>query len=229
MSNTIDNSYLNSLKWQQEATPTTKDNNQALTQEDFFSLLSQQLSMQDPFKPVDNDQMISQMSSFATVDGINSLNDEIKNMNTVMNSSQALEASSLVGQKVLIPSDKAVSDGASPVTGVISTPSGAQNMTMKVKDGAGQIVRTFEVPVGNGGNVDFSWDGRNADGDALPEGTYSFTAEALVGGKTDTLPVFTYGHVSSVTLGGANYDTVLNLRGVGGVKLSDVLAVAEGS
>ncbi|USD38608.1 MULTISPECIES: flagellar hook assembly protein FlgD [Ferrimonas] len=225
---TIDNNYLNSLKWEDKSSLPESNNNQALTQEDFFSLLSQQLSMQDPFKPVDNDQMISQMSSFATVDGIGTLNEEIKNMNASMTSSQALEASSLVGQKVLIPSDTGSSDGVNPVAGVIAAPAGAGTMTVKVKDSAGQIVRTLEVPAGSGGNVDFNWDGNNADGKKLPAGNYSFTAEALVGGKTETLPVFTYAHVSSVTLGGANFDTVLNLRGVGGIKLADVLAVAEG-
>ncbi|TKB58216.1 flagellar hook assembly protein FlgD [Ferrimonas aestuarii] len=228
MSSTIDNSFVNSLKWQEEKNLPEANNNQALTQEDFFSLLSQQLSMQDPFKPVDNDQMISQMSSFATVDGINTLNEEIQNMNTMMNSSQALEASSLVGQKVLIPSATGSSDGVNPMTGVISAPTGVDDMTIKVKDEAGQIVSTLKVPAGNGGNVDFSWDGTDGNGKTLPAGNYSFTAEALVDGKTESLPVFTYAHVSSVTLGGANFDTVLNLRGVGGVKLADVLAVAEG-
>jgi flagellar basal-body rod modification protein FlgD len=39
------------------------DAEQQLDQEDFFSLLSQQLAYQDPFSPVENAEMISQMSS----------------------------------------------------------------------------------------------------------------------------------------------------------------------
>ncbi|MGL4938934.1 flagellar hook capping FlgD N-terminal domain-containing protein, partial [Shewanella sp.] len=45
------------------ASTVSENSNQELTQEDFFALLSQQLSMQDPFKPVDNDTMIAQMAS----------------------------------------------------------------------------------------------------------------------------------------------------------------------
>lgn len=96
------NPFLDSISVKGDS-ETKKSNNQQLTQEDFFSLLSRQLSMQDPFKPVDNDQMIAQMASFSTVDGISKLNEEIVNLNTVMTSSQALQASGLVGQKVLIP------------------------------------------------------------------------------------------------------------------------------
>jgi len=46
------------------------DKKQQLNQEDFFSLLSQQLAYQDPFKPVDNSEMIAQMASFTTAEGI---------------------------------------------------------------------------------------------------------------------------------------------------------------
>ncbi|MBY5992931.1 flagellar hook assembly protein FlgD [Ferrimonas balearica] len=216
------------MRWEQETVPES-NNNQALTQEDFFALLSQQLSMQDPMKPVDNDQMISQMSSFATVDGINNLNDEIKSLNTVMTSNQALQASGLVGQKVLIPSNVGhLADGGQPVTGVVSAPSGTQNLVVRVEDSTGQVVRTIPMNAASGGNVDFAWDGNDAEGNPLPPGTYSFTAQGLTDGANQELPVSTYAHVNSVTLGGADYDTVLNLRGLGGISLGDVLAVAEG-
>ncbi|SHI09218.1 flagellar hook assembly protein FlgD [Ferrimonas marina] len=225
---TINNGFIDSIKWQEE-TVQEKDANQALTQEDFFSLLSQQLSMQDPFKPVDNDQMISQMSSFATVDGINTLNDEIKNLNTMMTSNQALEASGLVGQKVLIPSNSGyLADGGEPVTGVVSVPPGSQSVLVRVEDANGQVVATVPVENGGSGNVDFSWNGLDAEGNRLPAGNYSFASSGMVNGQTEELSVYAYAHVSSVTLGGADYETVLNLKGLGGVTMGDVLAVAEG-
>ncbi|MBY6017350.1 flagellar hook assembly protein FlgD [Halomonas denitrificans] len=226
---TINNNYLDAMRWQQESAVPESNANQALTQEDFFSLLSQQLSMQDPMKPVDNDQMISQMSSFATVDGINNLNDEIQTLNSVMTSNQALQASGLVGQKVLIPSNTGhLGDAGTPVTGVVSAPAGTQNLMVRVEDSTGQVVRTIPVDATAGGNVDFSWDGTDAEGNPLPPGNYSFFAQGLADGANEELPVSTYAHVNSVTLGGADYDTVLNLRGLGGISLGDVLAVAEG-
>ncbi|MCL2913109.1 flagellar hook assembly protein FlgD [Shewanella corallii] len=210
----------------EQAVPEQKG--QELTQEDFFALLSQQLSMQDPFKPVENDQMIAQMASFSTVDGIAKLNEEILNLNSTMTSSQALQASGLVGQKVLIPSGTGhVSAEDQQVKAVVTAPEQIEEITVRVEDDKGQLVTTFKVDGSAGGNIDFTWDGLNSKGEPVPEGNYSFKASGRVDGESQELAVSTYAHVTSVSLGSATTGAVLNLKGIGGVKLSDVLAVAE--
>ena len=55
--NVSNQSYVDSLKWQTPSGVPDPNNNDQLTQEDFFSLLTQQLSFQDPTKPADNDQI----------------------------------------------------------------------------------------------------------------------------------------------------------------------------
>ncbi len=202
-------------------------NNQSLTQEDFFSLLSAQLSMQDPSNPVDNDQMIAQMASFSTVDGIGKLNDQIVNLNTVMTSSQALQASGLVGQKVLVPAGAGyLSAEDNAIKGVISTPSPVTSIKVSVTDEAGQVVKTFTVDGSAGGNVDMSWDGTDNNGKPMASGIYNISANATIDGEAQDLAVSTYGHVSSVSLNSSS-GAVLNVRGIGGVRLADVLAVTE--
>jgi len=199
-----------------------------LTQEDFFSLLSQQLSMQDPFKPVDNDQMIAQMASFSTVDGISKLNDEIVNLNSVMTSSQALQASGLVGRKVLIPTDTGNVSAESPtLSGVVSTPDKIPVINVRVLDDKNQVVSTFNIDGSAGGNIPVTWDGLNKNGDPVGAGNYTIKASGLVDGKSQELAVSTYAHVTSVSLGTASTGAILNLRGGAGIKLSDVLAVSE--
>lgn len=226
MSNSIDG-LLNTASVNQAAS-TVDTSNQSLTQEDFFSLLSTQLSMQDPSNPVDNDQMIAQMASFATVDGIGQLNDEITSLNTVMTSSQALQASGLVGQKVLVPSGSAyLAAEDTSMKGVISSPDPINVIKVAVQDGSGQVVRNFTVDGSAGGNIDVEWDGTDNGGNKLPPGSYTLTANGSVDGESQDLPVSTYGHVSSVSLN-ASSGAVLNIRGTGGVSLADVLAVSEG-
>ncbi len=210
-----------------QATSSVNTSNQSLTQEDFFSLLSTQLSMQDPSNPVDNDQMIAQMASFSTVDGIGKLNDQIVNLNTVMTSSQALQASGLVGQKVLVPSGSGyLSAEDNAIKGVISTPSPVAAIKVSVTDESGQVVKTFSVDGSAGGNVDVSWDGTDNNGNPMASGIYNITANATVDGEAQDLAVSTYGHVSSVSLNSSS-GAVLNVRGIGGVRLADVLAVTE--
>ena len=225
-----DSSFLDSLTAAQSAstTETGEAKSQELTQADFFALLSQQLSMQDPFKPVENDQMIAQMASFATVDGIANLNAEILNLNSVMSSSQALQASGLVGQKVLIPSDIGhVSEENPVINGVISTPQPIDTITVTIEDESGQVIKTFEVDGSAGGNIDVSWDGLDKDGEPVEEGMYAIKANGKVDGNAEDLAVSTYAHVTSVSLGSVASGPILNLRGLGGIQLSDVLAVAE--
>ncbi|WP_394146892.1 flagellar hook assembly protein FlgD [Shewanella atlantica] len=224
---TTGNPFLDSIRLPEESS-IPEPNSQELTQEDFFSLLSQQLSMQDPFKPVDNDQMISQMASFSTVDGIKNLNDEIVNLNSVMTSSQALQASGLVGQKVLIPSDTGHVSAEDPtLNGIISTPEAIDTITVRIEDDKGQLVKSYTIDGSAGGNVDVSWDGLGANGEPVVAGNYAIKASGRVDGMTEELPVSTYAHVTSVSLGTASTGAILNLRGVGGIKIGDVLAVSE--
>jgi flagellar basal-body rod modification protein FlgD len=201
---------------------------QQLSQDDFFALLSQQLSMQDPFKPVDNDQMIAQMASFSTVDGITKLNDEIVNLNGVMTSSQALQASGLVGRKVLIPTGNGyISPEAPGIKAVISTSTPINEITVRVEDAKGQLVNSFKVDGSTGGNIDVTWDGLDKNGQPVAKGNYSIRASGKVDGSAQDLAVSTYAHVTSVSLGIAGSGAILNLRGMGGIKLADVLAVSE--
>ncbi|MCC5852310.1 MAG: flagellar hook assembly protein FlgD, partial [Alkalimonas sp.] len=77
MSINATNGLNNDLYWQEES-KVPERNNGALTQADFFALLTQQLAFQDPTKPVENDQMIAQMTNFTMADGISSLNNNFK-------------------------------------------------------------------------------------------------------------------------------------------------------
>ncbi|WOT06231.1 flagellar hook assembly protein FlgD [Shewanella youngdeokensis] len=221
------NPFLDSLRLPTESI-VPEANSQDLSQEDFFSLLSQQLSMQDPFEPVDNDQMIQQMASFSTVDGISSLNEEIVNLNALTTSSQALQASGLVGQKVLIPSDTGYLSGEEgAIKAIVSTSEQIDDLMVRVEDETGQLIKTFEVDGSAGGNVDVVWDGTGQNGEPVASGNYSLKVSGRVNGSSEELPVSTYAHVTSVSLGTAATGAILNLRGVGGIKISDVLAVSE--
>ena len=95
-------SGLDALRWQTETVQEAEEDNGMLTQEDFFALMTQELAHQDPTKPVENNEMISQMTAFSTTDGVAQLNESFAEFAASMSSSQALQASSLVGRSVLV-------------------------------------------------------------------------------------------------------------------------------
>ena len=51
-----------------------KGTSQQMDQSDFLRLMTAQLSQQDPFNPVDNQQMVAQMAQFSSLAGINDTN-----------------------------------------------------------------------------------------------------------------------------------------------------------
>ncbi|MEZ6929999.1 flagellar hook assembly protein FlgD [Aeromonas sp. S16(2024)] len=196
-----------------------------LDQESFLKLLTMQLSYQDPFKPVDNAQMLSQMTSMSTSQGISSLSNQMESLNSLMTSSQALQASALVGQNVLIPSNTGYLEKGSTLSGVIATGDGGSNVKVTVKDESGQVIKEFSIEGDQKGNVAFEWDGLDKSGNAAKSGKYSIEAHATVNGKSESVPALTYAKVESVTLGTSTNPSTLKLKGLGGIYLTDVLEI----
>lgn len=221
------NPALDRLRWQNEGTPTTTvPNGNDLGQEDFYTLLTTQLSMQDPLNPTTNEDMIAQMTTFSMAEGITELGDKMDQLTASMTSNQALEASSLVGRNVLMNSSIAYSDG-SGVSGQVPLQSRAQSVVIDITDESNQVVRRVSVGDQEAGMLDFNWDGKDQNGNSLPEGKYQVKVSGLVDGKTEEFPILSYGNVSSVTLGQNGTGLELNLQGLGAIKLTDVLAVGE--
>ncbi len=221
-------SPLEGMRWQKEEYKVAEQDKGMLTQADFFALLTQELSNQDPTKPVDNNEMISQMTAFSTTDGVQKLNDQFDSFATSMTSSQALQASSLVGRSVLVNDNIFGMNEGEPVKGKVISDRPASNVNIYVENIAGEIVQT--VPVGNitQGEFGFTWNGQMANGDPAPAGAYRFRIAGLVDGQASELQAMTYRKVDSVTLAGAGGNIMLNLNGGNAMALADVVEVSEG-
>lgn len=225
-------SYLDQLKGMQEKklqegqSKVTGQNE--LKQEDFLSLLTKQLAQQDPFKPVGNDQMIAQMASFATVDGITQMNEQFGSLNSVMTSNQALQASSLVGRDVLIPSTSGVKQADGGIAGMVKLPEALNNMMVRVENEQGQLIKTLDLGAKPPGEHRFEWDGTDENGKQLPEGRYQLKVAGLVNGENQEFDVSTYANVNSVLLGNGDGNVMLNLAGFDSpFKLAEVLEVGK--
>jgi len=223
----VSNSALDALYWGDDKNVPKDNNNGKLGQEDFFRLLTQQMSMQDPTKPMDNDQMIAQMTNFTMAEGISDLSTEFKTFADSMTSNQALQASSLVGQKVLIPSDVSYYNGSRPVDGIVSLPQTGQNVLVNIKNEAGETIHTVDMGTLPQGQHNFSWDGTLADGTKAPTGDYVIESTGRLGGQMEALPALTYAYVESVSMGGKR-GVILNLESIGRVDLKDVIQITGG-
>ena len=216
-----------SLYWEQEEPIQVSDGTeQTLKQEDFFALLTEQLANQDPTKPVDNDQLVAQMTSFTTADGIQQLNDNFNSFATSMTSNQALQASSLIGQDVLVQGNIGhKNDEASGLTGVIINEQSTTNTEISIYNSSGEVVRTMDIGTLPSGNVEFSWDGTDNNGNPLPPGDYAVQVQGNIFGEATALPTAINRHVDSVSLAGSSQGVVLNLEGDVSIQLDDVIQI----
>ncbi|MFC6337502.1 flagellar hook assembly protein FlgD [Pseudomonas sp. CCM 7891] len=201
--------------------------NQSLGKDAFLQLLVTQLKNQDPLSPQDNGAFVAQLAQFSSLEGINTLNDSVNAISSNFSSSQALQASSLVGRSVIIQTDKTMVDTSKSLTGAVNVTSSVGNVTVKVTDKDGNLIKTIDLGAQGAGKADFIWDGKNEAGETVDSGTYTFNAttkndqgDAVV--LTTSLPAT----VTSVTLGQNGGEMQLNLAGgMGSIKLSQIQVI----
>lgn len=196
-----------------------------LGKNEFLELLVAQLNNQNPLEPQENGEFIGQLAQFSTVEGVEKLNSSMETILSGYQSSQALQASSLVGRKVIVPTDKAVVDTSETFKASLVLPVSSSNVYVNVYDDAGAVVNRINMGPQEAGNVSFMWDGTDASGNTLPPGTYKFEAQATYNGETKGLYTLLPANVDSVTLGGN--ELLLNLAGLGSVPLSQVQVIGQ--
>ncbi|MNF59246.1 Basal-body rod modification protein FlgD [compost metagenome] len=199
--------------------------NKELGKNEFLNLLVAQLNNQNPLEPQGNGEFIAQLAQFSQVEGIEKLNSSMGSLLSGYQSSQALQASSLVGRKVIVPTDKAVVDTSESFKASLVLPTSSSNVYVNVYDNAGTVVSRVNMGEQAAGNVSFIWDGKDANGNLLPPGTYKFEAQATYEGETEGLYTMLPANVDSVVLGGS--ELMLNLAGLGSVPLSQVQVIGQ--
>ncbi|WP_181295166.1 flagellar hook assembly protein FlgD [Pseudomonas sp. Q2-TVG4-2] len=198
-----------------------------LGKNEFLELLVTQLNNQNPLEPQENGEFIAQLAQFSTVEGVEKLNSSMETMLSGYQSSQALQASSLVGRKVIVPTDKAVVDTSETFKASLVLPTSSSNVAVNVYDSAGAVVNRINMGQQEAGNVSFMWDGKDSNGKTLPPGTYKFEAQATYQGETKGLYTMLPANVDSVTLGQNGGELMLNLAGVGSIGLSQVQVIGQ--
>ncbi|MGN2247613.1 flagellar hook assembly protein FlgD [Frateuria sp. GZRR35] len=190
-----------------------------LSQADFLSLLIQQMRNQDPTQPMDSSQMVSQLAQINQVSATQNLQTSFDALAQSMQGNQLLQASSMVGRDVTVPSAVGRLQGGS-LDGAVNVPDGGGRTLVQIVDTAGNVVRTIDLGTQTAGLTDFHWDGTGNDGEPLPPGTYGLAAQ------TGNTAVATYvtGKVAGVGMTGAD-GAYLDVDGFGGVLLSQVARV----
>jgi len=202
-----------------------------LTQEDFMKLMMAQMKHQDPTKPMENGDFISQMAQFSSVKGLKEIKDSFNTLANALQSSQALQASSMVGRKVMVPGNSTELTAQGSLRGSIELQNASESVTVKVFNKSGEQVHTVDLGQRGKGSAQFTWDGvikkanpevPGSEDVVAPPGVYSIKAEAMIDGEIQSVNTFVVDKVDSVSLAKDSKGVTLNLTNAGATTLAQV-------
>ncbi len=201
--------------------PQAKPRNQ-LGQDQFLKLMTTQMTHQNPLKPMENAEFLTQMAQFGTVSGIQELQKSFADFAAAISSDQTLQASNLVGRKVLVESQQAQLTANDPIAGAVALEQPATAVTVQILDSSGTPIRTLSLGSLDKGLTNFSWDGLKDDGTYANPGAYHLRAEGMVEGENQALKTQVIAPVESVSLDRKGHGIKVNLEGIGSVDFKQI-------
>jgi flagellar basal-body rod modification protein FlgD len=162
-------------------------------QADFLRLLTTQMQTQDPFEPMDNSQMVTQMATITNSTGIAEMNQTLSGIKEQLSGTRLGDAASWIGKSMLVKSNLAVPDAAGQYAGSLDLPANADSVSVQLLDGSGNVVKTIDLGAQSAGTVGFYWDGKDDTGAPVA----SQALQVKVNGATPTT-VATWATIAAV-------------------------------
>jgi len=188
----------------------------------FLQLLTTQLQNQNPLDPLDTNQFTQQLVQFAGVEQQLKTNDQLTQLISLQQTTQATQALGFVGKTAVVDGNTTALSNSS-ATWELNIPS-SSNVTINIANSKGQTVFTGNYTASAGNNQPFTWNGQGSDGTQWPDGLYTMTATAADStGNPVAISTQVGGTVSSVDLtqtppllmiNGQNY-TVSQVKSIG--------------
>ncbi|PVZ13747.1 MULTISPECIES: flagellar hook assembly protein FlgD [unclassified Pseudomonas] len=206
-------------------TSSTDTSKNALGKDAFLKLLVTQMKNQNPLDPQDNSEFVAQLAQFSSVESLSNLNETVSGLASNYTSSQALQASSLVGHSVISKASSTLVNTANGMTGQVALTGATTDLSVNIYDASGNVVKNIDLGKQSAGDIGFSWDGTDNEGNPLPSGTYKFSASATQDGKGVAMDTYLPSTVVSVTVGSTAGDMTLKLADGSSIALSQVKTV----
>jgi len=193
----------------------------------FLHLMLAQIQNQDPMKPMENGEFLSQLAQMNMASGVSDMKTSFDSVAETLQSNQALQASSMVGRTVVVPSENApLANGK--MEGAVALPEDANKVEVRLYSQEGVLVNTIKMGATPAGLAEFKWSGTDASGKKLPDGEYEIKATAIYSnGLSESVSTVANAVVESVTIGRGGQGLALNLDGLGSWRMSDVLQIHQ--
>ena len=156
----------------------TAARDQAIGKQDFLKLLVTQLEQQDPMNPQDGTEFVAQLATFTSLEQLINIEEGLNNVAMTSLATNNTLASNLIGKEVQVRGAGKISHEGGDHTLHFELQGEAESVTIEVMDEDGKVVRTMTSGTADKGENDIVWDGRDDNGNPVPDGSYEFRIEA---------------------------------------------------
>lgn len=180
-----------------------------LNQQDFIQLIVAQLQNQDPTQPSNPQDLATEFADLASVNGIDTLDTTVSQIQSGGQASQLAQAATLIGKSVAVTGgDTVTATSSGSINGAFSLGSAASSAVVSIIDPTtGAVVKSIDLSNLPAGSNNFSW----SSGTAGTTYKYAVTAVSSTGAPV-TATTYGSGTVSAVNLSSTN--PTVSLAGV---------------
>ena len=145
----------------------------------FLTLLTAQISNQDPLAPVDSTQFVAQLAQLSQVEQAVQTNSQLETLTNQIAGLMNLGGTDLLGREVSISSNVLDLENGT-VKSTYSVSAGAVDVSARITDPLGRVVRTIEgLSTTPGQETALDWDGKDDFGNPMLSGQYKVEIVAL--------------------------------------------------
>jgi flagellar basal-body rod modification protein FlgD len=210
------------------STPATADTSNSMKQlsgnfSTFLTLLTTQLKNQDPTSPMDSNAFTQQLVMYSQVEQQIDTNTNLKTLIGQNTTNAGAMAAAYLGKKVSVTNGNASLSGGA-ASWVYNLNSASASTQLAITDANGRTVFSG-LGENTAGSHTFAWDGKDANGNQLPDGTYKLTVTATDSANNKvTSSVASAGVVGQIDMTGGTPKLVV---GSMELDLGDIAALAN--
>ena len=150
----------------------------ALGRDTFLRLLTTQMQNQDPSSPMDNEEFVAQLAQFTSLEQLMGIQSNLESVYMAISAMNNASMANLLGTDVVALGTGTHVGESGSVDLHWDAQTDASTASITVLDANGSPVYNEELGNIEAGEGSFTWDGKDENGERVPEGDYTFVVNA---------------------------------------------------